>query len=41
LGFLLLPVATVVLGRDFDLLGAGLAGGTAAYMIGRRKAAQV
>jgi predicted branched-subunit amino acid permease len=40
LGFVLLPVATVALGRDFDLLGAGLAGGTAAYMIGRRKAAQ-
>jgi predicted branched-subunit amino acid permease len=37
LGFVLLPVATVALGRDFDLLGAGLVGGTAAYLIGRRK----
>ena len=40
LGFVLLPIATVALGRDFDLLGAGLAGGTAAYLVGRRKAAQ-
>lgn len=40
LGFLLLPLATVALGRDFDVLGAGLAGGTAAYLIQRKKAAQ-
>jgi predicted branched-subunit amino acid permease len=39
LGFLLLPLATEALGRNFDLLAAGLAGGTAAYLIGRRRKA--
>jgi hypothetical protein len=34
-GFALAPVATAVVGRDFDLLVLGLVGGTAAYVAGR------
>lgn len=34
-GFALLPVAQRLVGTDFDLLVTGLAGGTAAYGIGR------
>jgi predicted branched-subunit amino acid permease len=32
LGFALAPIFSVLLGRDFDLLAAGLVGGTAAYL---------
>lgn len=35
LGFALAPLATAVVGRDFDLLALGLVGGTAAYGVGR------
>ncbi|HEX2726846.1 MAG TPA: AzlC family ABC transporter permease [Beijerinckiaceae bacterium] len=35
LGFLLAPAGNVVLGKDFDLLAAGLIGGTAAYFAGQ------
>jgi len=35
LGFGLAPIFTVLLGRDFDLLAAGLLGGTAAYVAGK------
>jgi predicted branched-subunit amino acid permease len=35
LGFALAPVATILVGRDFDLLTLGLVGGTAAYAVGR------
>jgi predicted branched-subunit amino acid permease len=35
LGFALTPTFHVLLGRDFDLLAAGLSGGTAAYLAGR------
>ena len=34
-GFALAPVATALVGRDFDLLVLGLVGGTAAYVAGR------
>jgi predicted branched-subunit amino acid permease len=37
LGFCLTPTFTVVLGKDFDLLAAGLAGGTAAYLADKLK----
>jgi predicted branched-subunit amino acid permease len=37
LGFILAPVATVVAGSDFDLLTAGLVGGTLAYALHRRR----
>lgn len=40
LGFVLLPLATMTLGSDFDLLGAGLAGGSTAHLIGRRRAVE-
>ncbi len=36
LGAGLAPVATALLGRDLDLLGVGLVGGTIAYLVGRR-----
>ena len=39
LGFLLAPLCTRVLGPDFDLLVAGLVGGTMAHLIGLRRAA--
>jgi predicted branched-subunit amino acid permease len=32
LGFSLTPTYTILLGKDFDLLAAGLTGGTAAYL---------
>jgi hypothetical protein len=35
LGFGLSPIFGVLLGRDFDLLATGIAGGTAAYLVGR------
>jgi predicted branched-subunit amino acid permease len=35
LGFLVTPLFTMAVGRDFDLLAAGVFGGTAAYVIGR------
>lgn len=35
LGFGLAPLATVVVGKNFDLLALGLLGGTAAYLAGR------
>jgi predicted branched-subunit amino acid permease len=35
LGFGLAPVFSALVGRDFDLLGTGLVGGTAAYLIGK------
>lgn len=35
-GLGLLPLAQLTVGRDFDILAAGLVGGTAAYLIGRR-----
>ena len=35
LGFVLAPLSTAAVGRDFDLLATGLVGGTAAYLIGR------
>jgi predicted branched-subunit amino acid permease len=34
-GFCLAPVLTVLVGREFDLLAAGLLGGTAAYALDR------
>lgn len=34
-GFSLSPVATALVGRDFDLVVLGLAGGTGAYLVGR------
>jgi predicted branched-subunit amino acid permease len=37
LGFALAPASNVILGKDFDLLAAGLIGGTAAYFAGRRR----
>jgi hypothetical protein len=40
LGFVLGPLSTLAAGRDLDLLVAGLGGGTAAYLIGRRRAAK-
>jgi predicted branched-subunit amino acid permease len=41
LGFGLAPASNHVLGKDFDLLAAGLIGGTGAYFAGRwRRAAQ-
>ncbi len=36
LGAGLAPVATHLVGRDFDLLAVGLIGGTLAYLVGRR-----
>jgi predicted branched-subunit amino acid permease len=36
LGAGLAPLATQVVGRDFDLLAVGLVGGTLAYLLGRR-----
>jgi hypothetical protein len=36
-GFALAPVATALVGRDFDLLVLGLVGGTAAYVAGRAR----
>ncbi|KAA2235724.1 AzlC family ABC transporter permease [Salinarimonas soli] len=36
LGAGLAPLATLVVGRDFDLLAVGLVGGTIAYIVGRR-----
>ncbi len=35
LGFGLAPAFTLLVGRDFDLLAAGLVGGTAAYLAGK------
>jgi predicted branched-subunit amino acid permease len=35
LGFGLSPIFGALLGRDFDLLATGIAGGTAAYLVGR------
>jgi predicted branched-subunit amino acid permease len=35
LGFALAPVFNAAIGKDFDLLGAGLVGGTMAYLAGR------
>lgn len=35
LGFVLAPLSTAAVGRDFDLLATGLVGGTAAYLVGR------
>jgi predicted branched-subunit amino acid permease len=35
LGFALAPIFNAVLGKDFDLLAAGLAGGTLAYLTNR------
>jgi len=40
LGAALAPVANATLGADFDLLAAGLIGGTAAYLVGRRRRAR-
>ena len=37
LGFALTPAFNALLGRDFDLLAAGLIGGTAAYLVDRRR----
>jgi predicted branched-subunit amino acid permease len=37
LGAALAPLATWLVGRDVDLLVAGLVGGTAAYLVGRRE----
>jgi predicted branched-subunit amino acid permease len=36
LGLLLAPLAQHLVGRDFDLLVAGIVGGTIAYVVGRR-----
>lgn len=36
-GLALLPLAQAVVGRDFDILVTGLVGGTAAFLIGRRR----
>jgi predicted branched-subunit amino acid permease len=36
LGLLLAPLAQHLVGRDFDLLVAGIVGGTIAYLVGRR-----
>jgi predicted branched-subunit amino acid permease len=38
-GFGLTPVATALVGRDFDLLVLGLVGGTGAYLLGRMRRA--
>ncbi len=35
LGFVITPLFTVTVGRDFDLRATGVLGGTAAYVIGR------
>ena len=35
IGFMVTPLFTVTVGRDFDLLTTGIVGGTAAYLIGR------
>jgi predicted branched-subunit amino acid permease len=35
MGFLVTPLFTMTIGRDFDLLATGVFGGTAAYLIGR------
>jgi hypothetical protein len=35
LGFVLAPICTVLLGKDFDLLATGMIGGTAAYASGK------
>ena len=40
LGFLLAPITTAAAGKEFDLLVAGLVGGTVAYLIGRLRAAR-
>ncbi len=40
LGFGLAPLATLAVGKDFDLLVTGLVGGTAAYALARRRAAR-
>lgn len=40
LGFALAPVAATLVGRDFDLLLVGLAGGTAAYLVHRLRPAR-
>ena len=37
LGFALAPLATPLVGKDFDLLAVGLFGGTAAYLVDRRR----
>jgi predicted branched-subunit amino acid permease len=37
LGFLLAPLFWTILGGDFDLLAAGVVGGTGAYFIGRAR----
>ena len=37
LGFGLAPLATPLVGKDFDLLAIGLVGGTAAYLVDRRR----
>ena len=38
-GLVLAPLATELVGRDFDLLATGLVGGTAAYLIQKRRRA--
>jgi len=35
LGFVVTPLFTATIGRDFDLLATGVVGGTAAYLVGR------
>ena len=35
LGFVLTPTFNALFGKDFDLLAAGLIGGTAAYLAGK------
>ncbi len=35
IGFMVTPLFTITVGRDFDLLATGILGGTAAYLIGR------
>lgn len=37
LGFALTPLFTALVGREFDLLATGLVGGSAAYLVGRRR----
>ena len=37
LGFALTPTFNALFGKDFDLLAAGLAGGTAAYLADKLK----
>jgi len=36
-GFGLTPLATALVGREFDLVVLGLVGGTGAYLVGRMR----